>query len=202
MKRFLSAVVVALSFLAPAVNADDAAPEAAVKGKPALVVMDVQNAYMPHMDAADTGMGLAMINATIELFRAHGLPVIRVYHTDPARGPQQGSEAFEFPDTVGIRDTDPMVVKNHPSAFNQTELDRMLREQGVDTVFLSGLSAVGCVLATYWDADRLEYRVFMVRDGLISHKAALTESVEEMTGAVGYDAIAYMLDAATGAGCN
>ena len=38
----------------------------------------------------------------------------------------------------------------------------------------------------------------MVRNRLISHKAALTESVEEMTGAVGYEAIAYMLDAATG----
>lgn len=197
MKRSAFVVVLALSFLAPVALAADGDPAAAVKGKPALVVMDIQNAYMPHMDVADTGMGLAMINATIELFRAHGLPVIRVYHTDPARGPQQGSEAFEFPDTVVICDTDPMVVKTHPSAFNQTELDRMLREQGVDTVFLSGLSAIGCVMATYWDADRLDYRVFMVRDALMSHKAALTESVEEMTGAVGYDAIAYMLDAAT-----
>jgi len=39
--------------------------------------------------------------------------------------------------------------------------------------------------------------VFMVRDGLISHDAELTASVEEMTGAVGYEAIAYMLDGAT-----
>lgn len=29
------------------------------------------------------------------------------------------------------------------------------------------------------------------------HKAELTESVEEMTGAVGYEVIAYMLDGAT-----
>ncbi len=89
------------------------------------------------------------------------------------------------------------MVKTHASAFNSTELDRILREQGVDTVFLSGLSAVGCVLATYFDADRLDYRVFMVRDGLISHDAELTASVEEMTGAVGFEAIAYMLDGAT-----
>ena len=197
MKRSARAVVLALSFSTSAALAGDGPDAAAAIGKPALVVMDIQNAFIPHMDAADTGMGLEMINATIELFRAHGLPVIRVYHTNPVRGPQQGSAAFEFPDTVGIRETDPMVVKTHPSAFNQTELDRMLREQGVDTVFLSGLSAVGCVLATYFDADRLDYRVFMVRDGLISHKAALTESVEEMTGAVGYEAISYMLDAAT-----
>jgi len=187
----LSLLVVTM--LASAVLAAD--QPAAAKGKPALIVMDVQNAFMPYMDDEDTKMGLLMINATIEQFRAHGLPVIRVYHTDPDSGPLPGTEPFEFPATVGIRDTDPKVVKTHPSAFNATELDRLLREQGVDTVFLSGLSAVGCVLATYFDADRLEYRVFMVRDGVISHDAGLTASVEEMTGAVGYEAIAYMLDA-------
>ena len=197
MKRSVLITLLAVASLAPAALAADAPPSATAKGKPALVVMDVQNAYMPYMDDEDTEMATLMINATIDLFRKHGLPVIRVYHSDSERGPQPGTEPFEFPKTVGILDTDPMVVKTHPSAFNQTELDRMLRERGVDTVFLSGLSAVGCVLATYFDADRLEYRVFMVRDGLISHDAELTTSVEEMTGAVGYEAIAYMLDRAT-----
>ncbi|HOC43859.1 MAG TPA: isochorismatase family cysteine hydrolase [Thermoanaerobaculales bacterium] len=193
MRRSMLLSLLVVTMLASAVLAAD--QPAAAKGKPALIVMDVQNAFMPYMDDEDTKMGLLMINATIEQFRAHGLPVIRVYHTDPDSGPLPGTEPFEFPATVGIRDTDPKVVKTHPSAFNATELDRLLREQGVDTVFLSGLSAVGCVLATYFDADRLEYRVFMVRDGVISHDAGLTASVEEMTGAVGYEAIAYMLDA-------
>ena len=193
MRRSMLLSLLVVTMLASAVLAAD--QPAAAKGKPALIVMDVQNAFMPYMDDEDTKMGLLMINATIEQFRAHGLPVIRVYHTDPDSGPLPGTEPFEFPATVGIRDTDPKVVKTHPSAFNATELDGLLREQGVDTVFLSGLSAVGCVLATYFDADRLEYRVFMVRDGVISHDAGLTASVEEMTGAVGYEAIAYLLDA-------
>jgi len=193
MKRALLINLLAIAFLVPAVLAADEPPPAAAKGKPALVVMDIQNAFMPYMDCEETEGALPMINATIELFRKHGLPVIRVYHTDPAHGPQPGTESFEFAEAVGIQDSDPKVVKTHSSAFNSTELDRILRERGADTVFLTGLSAVGCVLATYFDADRLDYRVFMVRGGLISHKAELTESVEEMTGAVGYEAIAYML---------
>jgi nicotinamidase-related amidase len=198
VRRSLLINLLAIVFLAPALlAADEPPPAAAAKGKPALIVMDIQNAFMPYMDGEETEGAMPMINATIELFRKHGLPVIRVYHTDPAYGPQPGTEPFEFAEAVGIQDSDPMVVKTHPSAFNSTELDRILREQGADTVFLSGLSAVGCVLATYFDADRLDYRVFMVRGGLISHKAELTESVEEMTGAVGYEAIAYMLAGAT-----
>jgi nicotinamidase-related amidase len=178
-----------------ALAADEPKPDLA-KGKPALIVMDIQNAYFPYMDEADTDGALRMINATITMFRERGLPVIRVYHTDPERGPKPGTEPFEFPDSVLIQTDDPMVVKSRPSAFNGTELDRILREQGVDTVFLSGLSAVGCVLATYFEADGLDYRVFMVRGGLISHKAELTDAVEEMTGAVGYGAIEYMLQGA------
>lgn len=197
MRQVMFFTLLASAFLAPAVLAADEAPPAAAKGKPALIVMDIQNAFMPYMDGEETEGAMPMINATIEVFRKHGLPVIRVYHTDPAYGPQPGTEPFEFPATIRVLDSDPMVVKTHPSAFNQTELDRILREQGADTVFLTGLSAVGCVLATYFDADRLDYRVFMVRDGLISHKAELTESVEEITGAVGYEAIAYMLAGAT-----
>jgi nicotinamidase-related amidase len=197
MRRALVITLLAIAFLLPTVMSAADPPTAAANGKPALVVMDIQNAFMPYMDCEETEGAMPMINATIELFRKHGLPVIRVYHTDPAHGPQPGTDPFEFAEAVAVKDSDPKVVKTHASAFNSTELDRILREQGADTVFLTGLSAVGCVLATYFDADRLDYRVFMVRGGLISHKAELTESVEEMTGAVGYEAIAYMLAGAT-----
>jgi nicotinamidase-related amidase len=197
VRRSMMISLLAVAMPALAALGAEAPPATAAKGKPALVVMDIQNAFMPYMDGEETEGALPMINATIDLFRKRGLPVIRVYHTEPGHGPEPGTVGFEFPETVRIQDSDPVVVKNHPSAFTQTELDRILREQGVDTVFLSGLSAVGCVLATYFDADRLDYRVFMVRGGLISHKSELTESVEEMTGAVGYEAIAYMLAGAT-----
>jgi nicotinamidase-related amidase len=196
MNRAALITVVVLTLAASVLPAADQPDTEASKGKPALLVMDVQNAYMPYMDEADVEGALRMINATIAAFRERGLPVIRVYHTDPERGPKQGTEPFEFPASVLIRADDPVVVKGRPSAFNGTELDRLLRDQGVDTIFLSGLSAVGCVLATYFEADGLDYRVFMVRGGLISHKAELTDAVEEMTGAVGYRAIEYMLDGA------
>jgi nicotinamidase-related amidase len=181
---------------AVAMAADEPAAESP-EGKPALVVMDIQNAYLPLMDDEDKELALMMVNATIELFRAHDLPVIRVYHTDPDRGPAPGSEGFEFPSTIRVKPDDPKVVKNHPSAFKKTELEKILREQGCDTVFLCGLSATGCVLYTYFDAEGLELRTFMVRNALLSHSAELTDAVEEITGAVGYGAIEYMLLGAT-----
>jgi nicotinamidase-related amidase len=164
-----------------------------VKGKPVLVVMDIQNAYLPYMDQEEVESGLEMINYIIDLFREHGLPVIRVHHTDLERGPEVGSEAFEFPETVHIKADDPIVVKNYPSAFKKTDLEKTVRELGSDTLFLTGLSSVGCVLATYFDGVGLELTTFMVEDALISHRHDLTEAVEEITAAVNYKAIEYML---------
>ncbi len=192
MRHVIVVSLLAFVLIAPSAIAADEATTA-LEGKPALIVMDIQNAFMPYMDEEDIKPAVRMINATIELFRERGLPVIRIYHTNPERGPEPGTEPFQFPDTIQTRDDDPMVVKTKPSGFVGTNLDEVLSELGCDTVFLCGLSATGCVLATYYDALGRDYRTFMVKNGLISHDSELTGNVEEITGAVGYGAIDYML---------
>ena len=165
-----------------------------VRMKPTLLVIDVQNAYLPHMDEKDKKMGMEMINYVIALFRDNGYPVIRVYHTDPKGGPAVDSEAFEFPKTVAVKADDLRIVKNYPSAFKKTELDKLLRQKGCNTLFLCGLSAVGCVLATYHGALDLDYDVFMVKDALISHDNALTKSVQEISRTIDYWALKLLLE--------
>ena len=188
---WLAAVVVLLSVTATA--AEKPLPP---KMKPALVVMDVQNAYLPFMDEQDKKIGLEQINYVIALFRDNGFPVIRVYHTDPAEGPPPGTEAFEFPKTVAVRDDDPKVVKNFGNAFKKTDLDRLLKEKGVNTVFLAGLSAVGCVLATYHGAIDNDYQVFMVKHTLISHDRTLTKSIYDICQNINYGSLKLLLETA------
>jgi nicotinamidase-related amidase len=181
--------------LAVAAGAADEKP-APVKAKPALLVIDTQNAFMPYMDPKDVKRATEVINYTIGLFRQNGFPVVRVYHTTPGEGPEPGTEPFQFPDTLAIREDDPKVVKNHTNAFKKTELDALLRERGVDTVFLTGLSAVACVLATYHGALDNDYKAFMVKDALISHDATLTHYVEEITSTVDGRALQLLLETA------
>jgi nicotinamidase-related amidase len=193
-KALAAAFFVLVTVLGAAASAaEEAAPP---RMKPALIVMDVQNAYLPYMDERDTKIGIEMTNYAIALFRDNGFPVIRVYHTDPAGGPEPGTEPFEFPKSVAVRDDDPKVVKNYPDAFKKTDLDTLLREQGVNTVFLTGLSAVGCVLATYHGAADLDYNVFMVKHALISHDAALTKSIYDICSNISYDALKLLLETA------
>jgi nicotinamidase-related amidase len=195
MKRSL-VFTLAVLLLASGVAVSAAETPAPPKMVPALVVMDVQNVWLPYMDEQDKKVGMEHINWAIALFRDNGFPVIRVYHTDPVNGPAPGTEAFEFPKTVAVRDDDPKIVKNYGNAFKKTELDKLLKEKGVNTVFLVGLSAVGCVLSTYHGADDLDYNVFMVKHALISHDAALTKSVYDICQNISPGALKLLLETA------
>jgi len=193
MKKFvllLLLLMISLAWLAAA----DKAKVAPAAIKPALLVIDIQNAYLPYMDEKDKKTAMEMINYFIALFRANGFPVIRVYHSDLKQGPKPDSEEFAFPKTVAVLGDDAMIVKNYPSAFKKTELDKMLRGKGCNTLFLCGLSAVGCVLATYHGALDLDYEVFMVKDALISHDASLTQAVQQICRTIDYYALKLVLE--------
>ncbi len=162
--------------------------------KPLLLVIDIQNEYLSMVPEREKEVALYMINAAIELFRENGFPIIRVYHTDLKYGPKPDTEAFEFPKSVMIKPEDPRIIKNYPNAFKKTDLEKMLRDKGCNTLFLCGLSAVGCVLATYHGAMDLDYDVFMLKDAIMSHNSAYTDSIEDIFSALGYDALKVMLE--------
>lgn len=190
------ALVVCVAVASLAMGAVLQSAEKPVKVKPALLVIDTQNAYLPYMSNQDTRVATEYINAVIKMFRDNGFPVIRVYHTEPGEGPAPGTEAFEFPKTINVRDDDPKVVKTHGNGFRDTDLDKVLRERGSNTLFLTGLSATGCVLATYHGALDRDYDTFMVRDTLMSPDPALTKAVQEMTRTIDYSALHLVLEMA------
>ncbi|MBN2175647.1 MAG: cysteine hydrolase [Bacteroidales bacterium] len=165
--------------------------------KPALLVIDIQNAYLDMIPAQDKEIGLYLINALIEVFRSNGFPIIRVYHYSEEYGPKQDTEEFEFPSSVKIEPGDPKIVKTYPDGFNKTELDRILRETGSNTVFLTGLSAVGCVLATWIGAHNHDYTAFMVKDAIMSHNSGFTDQAENMFDAVSYEVVKLMVNSAS-----
>jgi nicotinamidase-related amidase len=187
MSLFLLVLVPALCIAAQ----DKPAP---AKARPALLVIDIQNAYLPHMDEKDVKRGMEIINYVIALFRDNGFPVIRVYHTHPQNGPAIDSAEFEFPKTTAVKPDDPRVVKNYPNAFKKTSLDRLLKDKNINTLFLCGLSATGCVLATYHGALDLDYDVFMVKGALISPSATETGHVEEICTTIDYWPLKLLLE--------
>lgn len=194
MKKACLIVVFALFLLASLAYANEPEAQSESKMKPALLVIDIQNEYLPYMAEKDKNLALRMINAAISLFRENNLPIIRVYHTDPKYGPKPDSNDFEFPSSIHIKDDDPKIIKNYPSAFKNTDLENVLREKECNTLFLCGLSAVGCVLATYHGAMDRDFNVFMIKNALMSHNSTYTKMIEDISDTVSYKTMMVILN--------
>ena len=194
MKKVHLVVMIALTLLVAFTRSNGQERQAKKQMKPVLLVIDIQNEYLPLIPEDEKKLELRMINGAIWLFRQHDLPVIRVYHTNPQYGPDPNTEAFEFPSSVIIKPEDPKIVKNYPSAFKKTELEKLLREKECNTLFLCGLSAVGCVMATYHSGLDLDYNVFMIKDAIMSHNSAYTDFVEEILNTVNFTTLQFILE--------
>jgi len=166
--------------------------------KPALLVIDIQNAYLSMVPAREKEVAMYYINELIELFRSNGYPVIRIYHFDKESGPKPGTDQFEFPASVLIKPDDAKVIKTYGDGFNKTDLDKIIKEKGSNTLFLCGLSAVGCVLSTWIGAQNHDYNAFLVKDAIMSHNSDYTNQVEDMFNAVSYDVVKLILESSAG----
>ncbi|PLW93661.1 MAG: hypothetical protein C0591_14205, partial [Marinilabiliales bacterium] len=104
------------------------------------------------------------------------------------------TEDFEFTKSAAITSQDPIIIKTYPDSFYKTDLDKLLKEKGCNTLFLCGLSSVGCVLATWMGAFNHDYKAFLVKDAIMSHKKDYTTNIEIMFDAAGYDMIEFILE--------
>jgi len=162
--------------------------------RPALLVIDVQNRYLPVIPQREKELAIFFINLLIDLFRKHEFPVIRIYHHNKENGPKPQTDEFEYPESVKIKNEDTQIIKTYSDSFNRTNLNEILKENDCNTLFLCGLSAVGCVLATRTGAQNNDYKAFIVKDAIMSHNSEYTKNVEVMFDAISYDAVVMILE--------
>jgi len=150
--------------------------------RPALIVLDIQNIWLDDNKdlKASVERRLGVINGAIAWFRRNGRPVIVVNHEDRSKGLLPGTKPFEVAKTIHVKDTDTMVAKRYPSAFGKTELTDILRMEGCDTVVIAGLSASGCVLATYFGAMDHDIHPYLVQGGVASHDEMHVRAAESI----------------------
>lgn len=81
-------------------------------------------------------------------------------HTDnPAM-----SKMMEISSAIALQTEDIVVVKKRVSAFSGSDLEILLRSQGVQQLVLSGVSSSGVVLSTLRDAADRDYTIIVLSD--------------------------------------
>jgi ureidoacrylate peracid hydrolase len=168
--------------------------------KTALVVIDLQNAFMlPGMpvEVATAREIVPNVNKLAAATRAAGGKVVWVkmnlegqseawrvfFDGDPRRATlaelTPGARGFELHADLDVRPEDAIVVKRRFSAFIQgsSDIDRHLRDLGIDTVVIVGTLTNVCCESSARDAMMLNYRVVFVSDA----NAALSDADHNAT---------------------
>src|SRR6202030_3469782 len=82
-----------------------------------------------------------------------------------------GGDGYEFWHLNDIRPEDAQVTKTRYSAFihGSSNIERHLRDRGVDTLLITGTATNVCCESSARDAMTLNFKVVLVSDGLATH---------------------------------
>jgi nicotinamidase-related amidase len=157
--------------------------------KPALLVVDMQDAYHKGPAAQSMDAACEYINAAAELFRGKGLPVVWIQHKDEYDGALPGLPGFQIIGGLSPQPGEPRVVKEYSNSFNKTGLREILESRGVDTAIVTGYCAEHCVLSTCRGAKDLDLFGVILRGGIASGTAEHVGFVERISDVISYGAL-------------
>ena len=146
----------------------------------ALIIGDIQNGIVANF-GNDTEL-LARIRKTIDAARAAGVPIIfvrvgfRAGHPDVSANNQMWSgvakggmmladdASTQFHESLGVQETDIVIVKRRVGAFQGTDLDLVLRARGISSFAIGGIATSGVILSTVRHGSDLDYQMTVLSD--------------------------------------
>lgn len=152
-------------------------------GRPAVLAIDMMAAYFTDgspfclpstacLDAAAAVLaearraGVPVLHTAVAYPPGSAESLVFVQKVPALRLLEEGGELGELMPQVSPEGGEPVLVKQHASAFFGTDLAGRLAELEVDTVVVVGVSTSGCVRATAVDAVAHNLVPLVVRDGV------------------------------------
>jgi len=135
--------------------------------KAALVLIDVQRGFDdPVWGTRNNPACEANVATLLAHWRERGRPVVFVRHdsSEPGSPLAGGSAGNDFKDVI-TGEPELLVVKSTNSAFyGEPDLDRWLRQSGIDTLVIAGITTNHCCETTARMAGNLGYETFFALD--------------------------------------
>ncbi len=129
------------------------------RGKTAVLIMDYQNRQLSSFSEEFQKGILRRANEVLAKVRHVGIPVIYVEVVRGERTPET-----EIHPAITPKSGEMLLTKRRTGPFSTTNLDEVLKKQGIDTLVLMGISTSGCVLTTVRCAADMDYKLIVLSD--------------------------------------
>jgi nicotinamidase-related amidase len=157
----------------------------------ALIMIDCQNTYRRGVMQL-TGVEQALLEAQklLQIARDHRVPVIHIRHdAGPGTPYDINAEIGAISAEVAPVDGEPLITKNYPNAFIQTDLDQLLKSMGIQNIVLAGFMTHMCINSTAHGGFNLGYSPTVVASAtatrpLLSANGKVLTAQEVFDGAI------------------
>jgi len=159
--------------------------------KVALLIIDMQKnckEATPCKGAFEKSVGY--INEISQYFRLKKLPVVIVQDVEDG-GPE--TEGFKWVEELIVTDSDFFIHKAYSNAFWETELDTILKSEGVDCIIISGFAVEYCVLFTYNGGIERGYKTYLLQNGVAGLDEEEIKRIQLLRPVISFGALEYFL---------
>ena len=129
------------------------------RSKTAVIIMDYQKRILDFLPKERVPELLKKANIVLVKARQKGVPVIYVEVLRGERTPE-----MEIHPDIKPKAGETVLTKRRVGPFSTTNLDEILKKQGIDTLVLMGVSTSGCVLSTVRWAYDIDYQLIVLSD--------------------------------------
>ena len=137
----------------------------------ALLVIDAQDSYKvaaARWERRSNPDFERNVKRLVDLYRAHGLPVIYFLHTDADPGFEKTSPHCKLMDFLSPRASEPVIYKDTRNVFTSTGLPATLMERGVRRVVITGIQTEQCCETSARIGADLGYAVDFVTEATMT----------------------------------
>jgi len=161
----------------------------------ALINVDLQNVFVEgfEISATDGPDVVQRLNKLSRVCREHGMMVIHTINelrddgsnrgiaaevvtaylqstgANRRGGITAGTDGAKLHDSLEVEPSDVLLTKPRFGAFTGTDLDLILRSNGINSVIIGGIATNVCCDTTAREANQRDYKVFFLSDGTGNH---------------------------------
>ena len=160
--------------------------------KAALLIIDMQKAFFNNRSTFPVlHSAVEYINAAVDLFNDHDLPVFTIRDEDAK---EKGERGYEVIDEIKKEIANEYSIeKPECNAFWGTYLEEDLKKLGVDFVVITGFAAEACVNYTYNGARERGFHAVLLKNGIVSYTERYVRFVLETSNVISYFTLEYLL---------
>ena len=137
----------------------------------ALLVVDAQDSFKAdpfRWDRRSNPVFEANVDRLIRAYRAAGLPIVFVLHTDEDPYFERDSPHLRLMDFIQRQPGEPLILKDTRNAFTSTNLGELLAQRGARRIVIAGIQTEQCCETTARVGADLGYDVDFVTEATLT----------------------------------